>query len=288
MLCNLLNIEKLPKDYWAVLKNVMKYSWFELDDLLKINNLDNYKDINKLPEVLSIEQLHHYKAEYLKKNMHPYGIPQGTPISAVLSNVYMLEFDKKINNFTTSAKGLYRRYSDDFIIVLPSENDINTIWEKLSAIIKQTPNLKLQPSKTKLFRYKSGELSNCNSKIFPTLSDTKDELEYLGFSFNGKKVYLRSKTISKFYYRAYHRVDSLVLRENGVVNKRPDYYTLYKNYTHLGKSTKGNNRGNFLTYVDRCIEVFGEDEMVNQVRKRHWNRINDRIKHAINNSKCAW
>lgn len=64
-------------------------------------------------------------------------------------------------------------------------------------------------------------------------------------------------------------------------------YTLYKNYTHLGKSTKGKNRGNFLTYVDRCIEVFGEQEMVSQVRKRHWKRINDRIKKSINNSKCA-
>ena len=286
-LCDLLQVERLTEDYWAVLKNVMKYSWFELDDLLKLNNLDNYKDINKLPAVLSTEQLHYSKEEYLRKNMNSYGIPQGTPISAVLSNVYMIEFDKKINDFITSAKGLYRRYSDDFIVVIPTENAIDKIWERISAIIKQTPNLKLQPLKTKLFKYDNEVLLNCNSKIFPTLNDSKNELEYLGFSFNGKKVSLRSKTISKFYYRAYHRVDNLILRENGIVNKKPDYYTLYKNYTHLGKSTKGKNRGNFLTYVDRCIEVFGEQEMVSQVRKRHWKRINDRIKKSINNSKCA-
>ena len=51
---------------------VTKRGVFELDDLLKLNNLDNYKDINKLPAVLSTEQLHHSKEEYLRKNMIKY------------------------------------------------------------------------------------------------------------------------------------------------------------------------------------------------------------------------
>lgn len=45
------------------------------------------------------------------------GIPQGTPISAALANVYMLHFDKRINDAVKPLKGIYRRYSDDMIVV---------------------------------------------------------------------------------------------------------------------------------------------------------------------------
>jgi hypothetical protein len=47
-----------------------------------------------------------------------FGIPQGSPISSVLANVYLLNFDKVVNNFVEK-KGLYRRYSDDIIVVCP-------------------------------------------------------------------------------------------------------------------------------------------------------------------------
>lgn len=283
MVSDLLNVTKLPDDYWAVLKNVMRYSWFELDDLLELNGLKTHYELNKLPTVLSLKQLHECKAKYLKKNMCPYGIPQGTPISSTLSNIYMLLFDKKINDIITSKKGIYRRYSDDFIIVIPETEDITLLWNKIDEIRKNTPRLKLQPSKTKLFYYNDTFLENCNSKIFPELQNSKNELEYLGFAFDGEYVHLRAKTISKYYYRAYHRVDSLILRENGIVDKKPDYYTLYKNYTHLGQKQNAKNRGNFLTYVNKCIEVFGENEKIHLVKKRHWKKINDRIKNGINN-----
>lgn len=281
MLCSLLCKTKLPDDYWAVFKNVTKYSWFELADLLEINGLKTHRELNGLNSALSLTQLHNLKSKYLKKNLHHYGIPQGTPISAVLSNIYMLDFDKKINDLITSKKGIYRRYSDDFIIVIPESEDINLLWDKINKIKDNTPRLKLQSLKTKLFYFNNSILENCNTKIFPDLKNSKNELEYLGFVFDGKFVYLRSKTISKYYYRAYHRVDSLILREKGIVNKKPDYYTLYKNYTHLGQKQNKNNRGNFLTYVEKCIKVFGMNEKVHLVKTRHWRKINNRIKNAL-------
>jgi hypothetical protein len=277
MLCELLNVEMLSEDYWAVIKSVMRYSWFELDDLLKLNKLKSQREINALETVLSIEIFRESKRKHLRKNKNDYGIPQGTPISALLSNVYMLSFDKQLNNTVTSAKGLYRRYSDDFIVVLPSSADIKDLWCKIDGLIKSIPRLELQNRKTKVFSFGNKRIRNCNSYLFPKSSDTKDELEYLGFSFNGETISIRPKTISKFYYRAYHRVDGIRLRTEGIIDKRPDYYSLYKNYTHLGKSTKGKNRGNFLTYIDRCVDVFGEDERVHIVRDRHWDKIQNRL-----------
>lgn len=280
MLCNLLNVDQLPNDQWNIFKNITRYAWFELTDLLKINGLKDYKEINRLESVLTVEQLHSHKREYLHKYVFNYGIPQGTPISAIYSNIYMIEFDKHINDFVTSNQGLYRRYSDDFIIVLPKEINIDAAWLKINEIRKKTPKVTLQPNKTKLFLYENSVIKNCNSKIFTELPNTKNELEYLGFSFDGKHVYVGNKTISKFYYRAYHRVDSLILRVNGIVDKKPDYYTLYQNYTHLGKKPQKRHRGNFLTYIDRCIEVFGTEEKIHLVKKRHWKQIHNRIKKA--------
>lgn len=53
------------------------------------------------------------------KNPNSYGIPQGSPISALLANVYMLDVDKKVYEIVAAQNGMYMRYSDDFIIILP-------------------------------------------------------------------------------------------------------------------------------------------------------------------------
>ena len=55
-----------------------------------------------------------------------FGIPQGSPISSILANLYLFDFDKKINNYIDK-KGIYRRYSDDMIVVCPIDEKENII-----------------------------------------------------------------------------------------------------------------------------------------------------------------
>lgn len=59
----------------------------------------------------------------IKPNLNHYGIPQGSPISGMLANLYMLEVDKNINELVKAYCGFYMRYSDDFMVVLPNSPD---------------------------------------------------------------------------------------------------------------------------------------------------------------------
>lgn len=54
-----------------------------------------------------------------ERNTEIYGIPQGTAISAVFANVYAIEFDIAIKQISDKYNGIYRRYSDDFVLVIP-------------------------------------------------------------------------------------------------------------------------------------------------------------------------
>lgn len=78
----------------------------------------------------------------------------GSPISPILSNIYMVEFDKYLENFAKTHSCSYTRYSDD---ILFSSNDRKIIQQfkiELDNILscKQYNNLKINNFKTKLFK----------------------------------------------------------------------------------------------------------------------------------------
>jgi len=118
----LLRCQTLPDDYYSVFKNITAYSKWELKDILSLNGLEDTvqgrRKLNKMKRVLTPKQFKE-NCSYIEKNTDGHGIPQGSPISAVLANVYMLEVDKRINDIVQSLGGMYMRYSDDFIVILP-------------------------------------------------------------------------------------------------------------------------------------------------------------------------
>lgn len=288
-LCKLLKCRKLPNDYYAVFKNITKYSSWNLNDLLTLNNLKDTttgrRSLNKQKRVLAIQQFRDNKHQYLKRHKETQGIPQGSAISAVLANIYMLDFDKHLNNYVKSYSGLYMRYSDDFIIILPEPNQKEELfkiqYKTVCEFINNTPNLSLEPKKTQIFKYGNTVLKNCNADFIPDITNGKNILNYLGFSFDGKTVSVRDKTISKYYYRMYKKIKT-ILKNNGFTPKknRISFKKLYLKYSIRGSYINNSNqnkddksRGNFLTYINRAKKIFGENENIDRSTKKHMQKI---------------
>lgn len=276
---NLLQVEHLSTDYYAVFKHVTKYSTWELSSLLNLNQLDTTragrKSFNSMPRALTPEQFSKNR-NLIKQNENLYGIPQGSPISAVLANVYMLEIDQKINNLVQSNRGLYMRYSDDFIIVLPQDSTENrkSVIDSIKDIIYQTPGLQLEPRKTQHFEYTGELVVNCGDKFQDNSNRNNNSINFLGFSFDGKKVTLRSKTVSKYYQRMYRKAKPIAkLIQKNSYNKKIGKRNLYDRYSRKGASTQNNNGGNFLTYVYRADKIFEFSEDISKDTARHMSKI---------------
>ena len=219
-LCEVLKVNKLPEDYYAVFKNLIKYSTWELQDLLKLNNLkDTAKDIKQLNSqrrVLDQKQFKENKSKYVHSHRENYGIPQGSAMSAVLANVYMIKADEQLNKLTTAYGGMYMRYSDDFIITIPkvTENEFKDILKNVQNRIADIPNLVLQQEKTQIFKYDTEQVESCNELFLKDVPNGKNEIDYLGFTFDGKVVTIRDKTITKYYYRLYRKAGTIVRSED--------------------------------------------------------------------------
>lgn len=117
-----LNTKRLPDDHFSVYKSVTKFSVVtkdELYDLFKIPK--NYRE-KGIFRICNPDEFRNHvrgeKAEFIdnsgneKKGLiqtKRIGIHQGSPISATLANIYMIDFDETLNKKIVSAGGKYFR-----------------------------------------------------------------------------------------------------------------------------------------------------------------------------------
>ncbi len=283
-MCQLLQKDKLPNDYYAVFKNITKYSTWELSDLLKENghllNLSGIKRLNKQELAIPWSKFKALKKDMVTPNKKSVGIPQGSAISAVLSNIYMLEFDAKINSYVSSKDGMYMRYSDDFIVILPKDKALllNQELAFLLSIIQATPSLVLEPNKTQLFEYSQGNIDSFEIRDDLICKTEKKRIDYLGFSFDGTAVTIRDKTISKYYNKLNRNIKKVLKSKDDsktkVIIKSMRLYRKF-GYHEVSKDLKNRN---FLSYVDRAERIFGPLERVNVVKSRHIQKIRKKLK----------
>lgn len=76
------------------------------------------------------------------------GVPQGGPLSPVISNVYLDKFDKELE-----ARNLnFVRYADDCIIFVKSEMSANRVMKSVTSWLEKKLFLKVSATKTKVVR----------------------------------------------------------------------------------------------------------------------------------------
>lgn len=194
----------------------------------------------------------------------------------------MMEFDKVINAYVTARKGLYRRYCDDFIIVIAGED--NSYSDFIFQQTKAIPNLDLQPEKTEQFLF-----NRQNEKRLVSIDKKKHHINYLGFYFDGKMVKIRDKSLFKYYSRAYKKANSV----KWTVDKKRQkeiLRRLFDLYTYIGDKeydSKGRKYGNFLTYARKAHKEFTDSQLIeseiNKQVRRHWKKISDIVKKGKGN-----
>ncbi len=171
------------------------------------------------------------------------------------------------------------RYSDDFIIIFPKNNNINDVCFYINKQLEAIPNLELQEEKTQIYTFYNNTIKNCTNKYNNTTEQNINKIDYLGFTFDGKKVTFRDKTISRYYSKMYRKLNYIIkCKGKSKYNKRISCKNLYTDYTQKGINYVRNlkyphNKGNFLNYVNRAKKIFGNDYLITTSTNRHLLKI---------------
>lgn len=272
----ILKVDTLPSDYYKVFRSITKYSYIEYNDILNELGL-KHKELTKLHKerLFDIEQFRKFKKGKVHVNKELYGMIQGSAISSVMSNIYMIKFDKLVNDLVTSNNGIYRRYSDDIIIIIPNIAKAKELYNKIMSIKDKIPNLVMSPEKTSCFIKRKDSITSIDIVKNKVLKENTI-INYLGFSYDGKFVKIREKTVAKYYRKMYARIKTInkwtVKTGRNIGRKK-----LYKQYSYLGMKTKNVKKGNFLTYADRAQKEYGELGKINDQVKNSWNKMSKRL-----------
>lgn len=302
-LCQLLQVPLLPADWYSIFKNVTKYSYCDLIDLMSLKGYPDTKkarmQFNKLQRIFTPQEFRSLKSKLLKSHNSSVGIPQGLPISAVLANIYMLDADKLISDTIKKLGGKYLRYSDDFIVCVPKEKiQLNDLINFIFDTIKSIPNLILSQAKTKVFEYANGEIfarSPAPSNKISNYHWSKSSLVFLGFDFDGRYIRLKDRTISRYYIKLYRKIKTIIKCKGITKNKHKiTCKVLYDRYTQKGsirqklrhqnksKSTRKINfdEGNFLDYIYRAKSRLGS-KFIEKIALRHMGKIKRKLNDCL-------
>ena len=326
MWAKVLGESQLPKDHYQVYKNITKYSYVFENELFELCKnqiiIETKSKIRKKKAVSKSKYLMNQRAiafcskkdfirlkrrkkglvkankytDKTKSKLRYKGIPQGSPISSILANMYLLEFDKKINNLIAQNNGVFRRYSDDIVIICSIENKKEIIDFVTSEIKKE--KLEIQSRKTQIFHFvKKGDTFQCFNETPSGNLNQNKKFEYLGFEFNGEFTYLKSSSIASYYrkmkrtlhrgtfYAKYIKNDEL---KGEIFRKR-----LYLKYSYKGAErrriykmvsndpvkwlrTEKYDWGNYISYANMASRIMNKNKIKHQTRN-HWRILNDLI-----------
>jgi len=274
---------KLPLDQFKLYNVVTKYSYINQKRLLKKYQGPARRNSRLPATLMDIVPGKNIKEKFMKLNSDQLivtnnkpkektgrccGIPQGSPISSLLSNIYLIDFDADLIKKGISEGFSYRRYCDDILIICDTDVASKLMKFIIDKICKEY-FLTIQPDKVDLIDFHRNSANQmrgfrrprktwqkpCHKKKViirdsPAKTTSGNEqklyrpLQYLGFEYNGKDILIRPSSLSRYFWKLNYRLQRTVVMSHSPKSLGNQIFLrqIYERYTHIGTR-------NFLTYA---------------------------------------
>ncbi len=201
---SLLGGGQLFLDHYKVFRALTKYATMDRTELLtRLGRPAKTRDRDLPRPLCSIDCFRRLRGDksarskLVSTHKEGHGIPQGTPLSAAAANISMLEFDTAVKAAADACGGSYRRYSDDILILCAPEHIAFLEAEVERALKAHGKTLQLNAGKREEARF-----SKPGPALIPCpVTGGFKPLQYLGFTFDGRRVLIRSGTLVRYYRR---------------------------------------------------------------------------------------
>lgn len=262
---SLIGVSRLPSDHFAVFKSLTSFSFVHRNVAFEALNISKHNpragNRRRLCSPSEFRKLIR-EAGLIDRNDTGKGIPQGSPMSAALSNIYMLEFDEAVAVWVSERAGIYRRYCDDIFVAVPASCTDDVAGFVQSKITELA--LEIQPEKTTEHQF----------RIISDKVQLDQPLSYLGFVFDGARILIRTVGISRYYAKMRSGVrlagQTMRKRMKGKPHEPMRTRKLYVLYSYVG-------RHNFTSYAYRAARELQSPAIKKQIR-RHWKTLHEEIK----------
>lgn len=176
------------------------------------------------------------------------GVPQGGPLSPLLSNIMLNELDKELEGRGHH----FVRYADDLIILCKSRRSAYRTLEKILPFIEKKLFLKVNRQKT--------------------MVDYIGEIKFLGFTFYRRKGITRVRIHPKAVAKMKNKIRELTAKNNGWSNeyrarKLKQYITGWVNYFKLADMKR------LLKEIDEWMR-----RRIRMVYWKQWKKVKTRFK----------
>jgi len=240
----ILGVNQLSEDWYRVFRAVTQFRTIERSDLQKHADFGSrFKD----KSCRLIGTINDIKGAgvAMAENPNKFGIPQGTPISSALSNLYLLDFDAKLFDFCTTHSCLYQRYSDDILVICPLGKEADII----SAVENSLKEHRLELAADKTDQQKF---------------DMRDPgvFQYLGFNVSPDGAVIRPSSLAR-QWRKFKRAINAARRAGleAISSGRSDKIyvsNLRRRFSPVGAR-------NFSSYARRADKAFGKKKITSQI-----------------------
>jgi RNA-directed DNA polymerase len=243
----ILNVKELPKDWYSVFRHVTRYHHVRKDALAQHPKFGPKLAKRSRQPLATIAEVILAGIPIIPNKSGSFGIPQGTPISSALSNLYLVDLDKEMWALCNGVGALYQRYSDDILIICPLSQEAFLT----KALTDQISLHKLEVNPSKIDRM-----------VFD--ASKPEAVQYLGFNLSPSGAVIRQSSLS----RQWRKLKRSIARATRAGTKAISEGKAKKIYTKkLRRRFDAVGARNFSSYSRRAAKSFGSKKIVRQVRR---------------------